>query len=172
MSAPRPPPDLPSRLSFDPDAKQEVEHVEAFDTQVAGIAVQKSQLDNLSITEAARAYWKACLFCFFAAFSGQYQSQYPPATQADIVVSPLSFAGRISSEAASNRSSLRLSALTSSFVQINLAGSIIVNKGFVKQFGALNHTTGASALKSTWIASWGGSFLSSLFSNANETEEN
>lgn len=70
MSAPPAPPGLASRASFDPDAKQEFEHVEAFDHQVPGATAQKSQLDNLSIPQAAKAYWKACLFCFFAAFSG------------------------------------------------------------------------------------------------------
>ncbi|SCZ98214.1 BZ3500_MvSof-1268-A1-R1_Chr3-2g06225 [Microbotryum saponariae] len=119
------------------DSKEErAEHVEHVDHYSA---TRKSALDSLTIPQAFKAYKVAAMYATIAAFSAMcdgYQS----------------------------RSSPNLFTLHRSHdrgFQVNLNGSIIANKGFIRQFGTVftkSATTGTitTSLNPKYVSVWGG----------------
>lgn len=109
------------------DLSQDVQHDEGLDKHERDLEPQQMGVfDKLSVWQAAKLYRKIGLVCFLAAFSASldgYQGESHPAHR--------------------QRTCLTL---TGSF-----NGSVVSNKGFIRQFNP-----GNTILDAKWVSAWGG----------------
>lgn len=119
----------PPFVGGDVDIKEVVEHEEnAY--QEEHIAL-KSQFDDLTAWQALNTFKVVSLYCCAAAFSAAtdgYQASRPC----------LEFLASI------------LSTAYPLWLQININGNILANKGFIRQFGTTTDSTGAQILDAAW----------------------
>jgi hypothetical protein len=124
LADPRPP-----FVGGDVDIKEKVEHEEnAYQEEHVAL---KSQFDDLTAWQALKTFKVVSLYCCAAAFSAAtdgYQASRPC----------LKFLASI------------LSTAHPIWLQININGNILANKGFIRQFGTTTDSTGAQILDAAW----------------------
>lgn len=119
----------PPFVGGDIDIKEKVEHEEnAY--QEEHIAL-KSQFDDLTAWQALKTFKVVSLYCCAAAFSAATDG-YQASRSFTII---LAF--------------FRLTAYPL-WLQININGNILANKGFIRQFGTTTDATGAQILDAAW----------------------